>query len=459
MKRITLLILCFSAYAIIYSLIFGSSLDTKESPINKESPPEKIIEEKGPPKPEPKIEMEPEPESPSPKLVAHKIMTTRDKTVSPIVVRPIPEYLDKSIQWLADAQMPNGGWGAGQHTRQKIRDPKAVKTDPATTAFCAIALARSGSTLERGTYKSHLKKALDYLLECVESTPGNTFNITPLTGTQPQRKLGENIDVSMAIQFFGKVLHEGVKNEDYKQRISYAMDRCIGMLEETQQNDGSWNTAGWAPVLNSVMANNALEISQTIGKNVDDMLDQSQNYQTENLDASGKVRTDKSAGIALYSLSSTQRATARDSKEATEAFEEMRQENEDLPEPKTEEEAYDVLRKKYSEKKAKKLAYSYRANQSAKKQLDDDAVLSGFGNNGGEEYLSYMMTSESFVAEGDEQAWSNWHKKITQLFGKVQNGNGTWTGQHCITSPTFCTAAVIMALTADRDAEILMAGK
>ncbi|MEO1628029.1 MAG: hypothetical protein AAFV25_22960, partial [Bacteroidota bacterium] len=107
----------------------------------------------------------------------------------------------------------------------------------------------------------------------------------------------------------------------------------------------------------------------------------------------------------------------------------------------------------------KRLAESYRANAAAKAQLNNDAVLTGFGNNGGEEYLSYMMTAESFVAEGNQKSWDNWHKKMAGLFDKVQNGNGSWTGQHCITSPVFCTAAVIMTLTADRDAELLMARK
>ena len=38
---------------------------------------------------------------------------------------------------------------------------------------------------------------------------------------------------------------------------------------------------------------------------------------------------------------------------------------------------------------------------------------------------------------------------------KIQIANGSWTGHHCITSPGFCTAAVIQCLTADRDSELL----
>jgi len=35
---------------------------------------------------------------------------------------------------------------------------------------------------------------------------------------------------------------------------------------------------------------------------------------------------------------------------------------------------------------------------------------------------------------------------------KLQNQDGTWAGHHCITSRTFCTAASVMTLTAEREA-------
>ncbi len=417
------------------------------------------------------------PEVPQAQFVAMPLPTTIADTEATIDVHPIPDYLEKSIIWLAQTQAPNGGWGATQHgiSRGIDRDirrgidieeckrepaPQVFKTNPATTAFCAIALVRSGSNLEKGEFQTQVRKALDYLLDCVAATPDNATNITTEQGTQPQRKLGQNIDVSMAIQFFGKILHEGVKDKDLEMQINTAIDRCIAMLGKTQKKDGSWNTAGWAPVLNSAMANNALEMSQTLDRDVEDILEQSRAYQRSNIDSgSGTVKTGRSAGIALYSVTSTQRATAKDANEAATVFKAKKAANPENTMPESETEAFDILRENYSEEKAKQLASSYRANVAAKQQLKNDAVLSGFGNNGGEEYLSYMMTSESFVAEGDQKSWDDWHTKMGQLFEKVQNGDGSWTGQHCITSAAFCTAAVVMTLTADRDAEILMAKK
>ncbi len=66
-----------------------------------------------------------------------------------------------------------------------------------------------------------------------------------------------------------------------------------------------------------------------------------------------------------------------------------------------------------------------------------------------------MMTAESMVITSDNN-WKSWQQKMGRRFEKIQDGNGSWSGHHCITSPVFCTAAVIMTLTADHDAEVLM---
>ena len=85
---------------------------------------------------------------------------------------------------------------------------------------------------------------------------------------------------------------------------------------------------------------------------------------------------------------------------------------------------------------------------------NDEALLTGFGNNGGEEYLSYLMTSESLVITGGK-AWKQWDEKMHRRLRKIQSSNGSWTGHHCITSPVFCTAAVVQCLNTYRDADML----
>ena len=76
------------------------------------------------------------------------------------------------------------------------------------------------------------------------------------------------------------------------------------------------------------------------------------------------------------------------------------------------------------------------------RRLADEQLLSGFGSNGGEEYLSYLQTSESLVIAGGDE-WEPWKKKMGARLAKIQSQDGSWTGHHCITSPVFCTAAVL----------------
>jgi hypothetical protein len=103
-----------------------------------------------------------------------------------------------------------------------------------------------------------------------------------------------------------------------------------------------------------------------------------------------------------------------------------------------------------NETKARELNQAYQANAAQLRRMSDEQLLTGFGSNGGEEYLSYLQTSESLVLAGEAQ-WADWKGKMTTRLAKIQSEDGSWTGHHCITSPVFCTAAVLQTLTADRD--------
>ena len=363
--------------------------------------------------------------------------------------KPIPDFVERGMEWLANAQFENGGWGAGSHARQDVRDPRVVKIDPATTAFSAMALMRSGSTLSSGPYRRNIASALDYLLGLVEQSPENDPRLSNITGTQPQAKLGQNIDVSMVTQFLSEILIYTEHDQDLHDRVASALDVCLHKLETSQDADGSWNSqAGWAGVLQTAMANNALERAGDVGREVDEeALEKSRSYQRDAIDvASGGVRTEDAAGIPLYSIASNQRATAKEAKVAEDAVIAGAAEGE-IESPDVSEENLEKMG--FDEADARRLAGSYRSNKAAEEMIANDAVLTGFGNNGGEEFLSYMMTSESLVVSGSE-TWTDWHSKMRDRLSKVQNANGSWSGHHCITSPVFCTAAVILTITADR---------
>ncbi|HRT54199.1 MAG TPA: hypothetical protein P5291_08950, partial [Flavobacteriales bacterium] len=85
-----------------------------------------------------------------------------------------------------------------------------------------------------------------------------------------------------------------------------------------------------------------------------------------------------------------------------------------------------------------------------------DNVISGFGNNGGEEFLSFLQTGESLIINKDE-SWKNWYGSTTARLVEIQNPDGSWNGHHCITSPVFCTATSLLILSVNNDIEQLVA--
>jgi hypothetical protein len=329
-----------------------------------------------------------------------------------------------------------------------------VATDPATTAFVAMALLRTGNTPEAGPYRDPVKRATLYLVQAVESSPEGP-SITNLAGTQPQAKLGPYVDTGMTSQFLARVLPVLTKGTPLHGRVDAALDRCLRKLESSQSAQGHWGSgSGWAPVLQSSMATTALEMAQAAGKKVDaGKLEKAREYQKKNYDAAtGRTEAGDAAGVPLYAFSSAQRANAAEAAEATLEVEEAKARG-DLPAaaPVSED---SLKRAGVDGRKARRLEQAYRDSQAQLKSMSDEQLLRGFGSNGGEEYLSYLQTSESLVMAGSQQ-WSQWQADMMRRLAKIQSQDGSWTGHHCITSPVFCTAAVLQTLTADRDAASL----
>ena len=373
--------------------------------------------------------------------------------VKPVAdVSSLDPFVQRGADWLVKAQHPGGGWGAGSHARQELRDPHRVSTDPATTAFVAMALLRTGSTPESGPYRESLSRATLYLLDAVEKAPQAGPRITDVVGTQPQAKLGPLVDTGMTSQYLARVLPVLAKGTDLYERVDAALDRCVRKLEDSQSADGNWNGAGgWAPVLQSSVSTSALEMARAAGKRVDaGKLDRAREYQKGNYDASsGRTASREAAGVELYAFSSAQRANAAEAVEAQKHIQAAKDKGE-LPAaaPVT----VDNLKKAgLDERKARSLNDAYQANTAQLRRVADEELLKGFGSNGGEEFLSYLQTSESLVMAGGGE-WDGWKKKMSGRLSKIQSEDGSWTGHHCITSPVFCTAAVLQTLTVDRDA-------
>ena len=369
--------------------------------------------------------------------------------------QPVIKSEERGLKWLVQAQAANGGFGSGTHARQDIVDPHAVSADPATTAMVGMALLRLGNSLEKGEYSDQLKRATEYILDQVEKSPKGAINITTLTGTQIQSKLGANIDVALAAQFLTNLSAKLDEQQPMKLRAMRALNTCVGMIQRSQNSDGSVQGDGWAGVLQSSFAANALESAKSIGADVDDeALDLARNYQKSNFDVEqGSVATERAAGVTLYAVSGSSRSSAMEAREVNEVIVKARKEGKVKADAPVSVKALEDAG--YSKGEAEKLNTAYNVYTAAKSQAQDENVTSGFGNNGGEEFLSFLQTGESLVIAKDD-GWKNWYQQTTGRLVSIQNQDGSWNGHHCITSPVFCTATSLLILSVNNDIEHLL---
>lgn len=84
-------------------------------------------------------------------------------------------------------------------------------------------------------------------------------------------------------------------------------------------------------------------------------------------------------------------------------------------------------------------------------KLSDPRFVSGFGSIGGEEFFSYLNISDGLRRAGGAE-WEKWNSDMKLKLIKLQDDDGTWAGQHCITGRVAVTSAAILLLLADRDA-------
>lgn len=375
-----------------------------------------------------------------------------------LFVCEVPADVDKGIRqalsWVVKAQHNDGGWGAGTHSFQGEMNPHAVPSDAATTAMVGLALLRCGNSPQGGTYTQQLNKAAVYLMEVVEETASGAANIGNAEGTQPQAKLGQNIDVVLTSQFLTNLLAFYAEGDARHNRTKSCVEKCVKMIERNTGDNGSVSGGSWAGVLQSSFAVNALQSAQDAGVSVEaPVLEKAEDYQMKAINIEDQsVRTDDAAGVVLYSVTSTARSSARDAREAKIALKKAKEEGKLKEGEKVNTE--NLMKAGYSETEALKLNTAYQVNQAATSQSLKGEVISGFGNNGGEEFLSFLQTGEGMIMSHSTE-WKNWYSQTCDMLLDIQNDDGSWSGHHCITSPVFCTATCLLVLGVANDAETL----
>ncbi len=361
----------------------------------------------------------------------------------PAHAKPLSADVKKGIDWLVATQNADGGWGQGDESvnmggRRHAPNAQPVKStsNVADSCMATLALMRAGSTPSSGAHKGTVRKGVQYVLGQIEASDADSLYVTNVRGTRVQAKIGTYVDTFTSVMMLSELKGAMGSPADEK-RLAKGLEKVIRKIEKNQKGDGTFANEGWAPTLTQGLAAKGLNRAWQSGADVDDdtlrRLEGAAQAQANAPAGSGD------AGVALYGKASSS-AGLRDSVNTY-----KQQETE--------------LRKR-AQKGDKKAIADLASNEKAEQRadnaeadlvrnLDSPAFVQGFGNNGGEEFLSYLLVSEALMIKGGD-GWEKWDARMSKMLGKVQNGDGSWTGHHCITGRTFCTATALMVLMADR---------
>jgi hypothetical protein len=427
-----------------------------------------------------------------------------DKSASagrPVTPKPLSDAVKRGLKYLAAAQLDNGGWnqgggwrvgdGGGRIEGAQVSDP----ADVGNTAIAALALIRAGNTPKEGEYARNVARAVEFMCGTVEKADKDSLYVTDVKGTQLQSKIGPYVDTFMVSLVLAEL--KGKMADDVtEKRLGAALDKTIAKIEKNQREDGHFaGNDGWASVLSQGLANKGLARARQAGAHVSDVaLSRVASQVAGNFDpksgtfaaaspagsggfgAGGAFRggaapsaglsggpggpaarptapgvmppsvgkpTD--AGVPIYnaaanlgSISEVQNARRKDEAKARDV---LADKNAPAPERR---QAEVTLREIANGAKLQE-----EATRGVVKQLGDQRFVQGFGSNGGEEFLSFLNISETLLVKGGDD-WAKWDRQVTDGLNRVQDKDGSWSGQHCITGKTFCTAGALLVLMGDR---------
>jgi hypothetical protein len=357
---------------------------------------------------------------------------------SPAVkAKALSATVERGLDWLVKHQLGDGGWGQGEESPNMGRGMQGVigNSNVADTAMATLTLLRSGSTPSAGSYAKNINRGLDFVLGQIEASDEASLWVTSVRGTRVQGKIGPYVGTFLSAQLLAEVsgqMASPVRNT----RVKSALAKVLGKMEHNQRADGGYTGGGWAPVLSQALAVKGTNRAFQRGAKVSEKLrDRSAKWAASKIDkVSGRFSATESAGVALYGTAATVGGLG-DSVASDELEEaDLREAAEHAPTAVARTVAKTRLARAKDTKEAQKAAQS-----ALVARMSDQSFINGFGSNGGEEFLSYMLVSESLVAKGGAE-WNHWDQAMIRNLAQVQNGNGSWTGHHCITGRTFCTS-------------------
>ena len=360
------------------------------------------------------------------------------------------DAVKKGFAYLVSQQHADGGWSQGGGWRTapqggRVEGPDVDDpADVANTAAAGLALLRGGNSPVAGEHGPQVRLALDFIIRSVESSDVDSPYVTELRGTQIQTKIGPLADTFLASMVLSEA--KGLMPDGPSEaRLVAALDKVIAKLERHQQADGTWAMHGWAPVVGQSLGVTGLNRARRSGAKVADAtLERAEKYARAQFDTeTASFGTAGSAGVPLYGIGSQLAGSGHSASSFRAMKPHLRKAAAELPSKADQDVATAKLKNIEEAETAQEASLG-----SGYASLKNDDVRRGFGSNGGEEFLSYLNISEALLTNGGEQ-WDEWHKDMTENLQRIQNDDGSWSGHHCITGRTFCTAAALLVLLAE----------
>ena len=363
--------------------------------------------------------------------------------VTAVDPKPLSENVRRGLTWLVGHQHDNGGWAQGEESRT-MGGNLSGKPNVGDSSSATLALIRSGSTPSDGPYADAIFKGLGYIMTKIEASDADSISITDVNRTRLQAKLGPNIDTFLASLALTEAVGH-MPDQESENRLAAALNKVLHKIQKNQQPNGLWGGGGWAPALADAMAAKGLNRARQMGMDVNlEALAMVQSNAISEVAAGRVVGGAGAAGVALYA-GAKNLGVLQDSVNSNRG---RRAKVVRLAESAPTVDQRDRAKKELDRFDAAEVAFE-AAQKVVIARLDDPQFVAGFGSNGGEEFLSHMNIGESLVVKGGDD-WKKWDEKMTKNLNRIQNGDGTWTGHHCITGRTFCTAAALMVLMVDR---------
>lgn len=414
---------------------------------------------------------------------------------APMEQRPLPTLADaerRGLEYLLTQQHGNGGFGQGGGWRQDARKGGGSRVegrdiadppDMGNTCISLMSLMRAGHTPLSGERRDAAARAFHFVCNHIEQADEDSLFVTEVRDTQLQVKIGPYVDTFLAAWVLSEL--KGHVPDAAEPRRDRALNKVVRKIEENQRADGTFaGNRGWASVLSQGLASRALNGAFQSGAVVSaNTLEADQKQNTSGLDratgeiaavggfgggagagsstftgaatiaaggslimsGTGAASSPSDAGISLYRDSS--KLGGLWEKSRSNAMQRGRIEAV-LADPKSSEQDRSDARerlKTFADDEQAKIA----ASRNIAGKLGNAEYISGFGNNGGEEYLSYMNLTEAMHEVGGKE-WETWRERMVRTICAAQNADGSWAGNHCITGRTFCTSAALLALTVDQ---------